>query len=501
MTVAISASRRPARASPRRVLGRGRWRPRLTLLTGTFGGDQQPCRPRLHAITVVFMRQPHTWFAAPQGAGIQRAPVMIEALAYLGGAIVLVGAMLIGAQYWPDLGTGARLLIVGSAAVALLAGGLASPSRSNSVTRRLRSVLWLLSTAAGSAFWVLLGHEALDWPAKDTALLAGLSTSVYAAVLWYGSRTWLQQFVTFAATLEAAGTAAAHLDGAAWPGIAIWAASLAWLTAARRGVFTAKRVAQAIAAAGLIVGAALPLPDDPAIVFALATAGALIVAGVLWREIAVVLVGAVGLVQFLPVAVTTWFPGRAAAPAALLLAGAVLVTAAVVLARRSAANAVSRPAIDPERYDAVVFDIDGLLPDTAVRPGLARLIHRLQSVKVVSAAISLGGNCAEALRSAGLDDAFGVRVDGMTLAELSLPGPPDPAVLLLATHRLGARPRRTVVVGAAPSDLAAARAGGFGLIIAVDLTTGPDALRAAGADVVVRDLDEIIVPGAAERNR
>lgn len=361
---------------------------------------------------------------------------MIEALAYLGGAIVLVGAMLIGAQYWPDLGTGARLLIVGTAALVLLAAGFAVPARAGTIARRLRSILWLLSTSAGAAFWALLGHQALDWQAQDTALLTGVGSAVYAAVLWGVTRSAIQQLATFLATLVTAGTAAAHLDGSAWPGIAVWAVSAAWLAVGRAGLLAAKRLTQATAAAGLIIGAGLTMDGDAAIVFALATTIALISAGVIWREIAVVLVGAFGLVQFLPMAVTTWFSGRAAAPVALLFGGGVLVTSAVVLARRTAERrAAESLSIGPERYDAVVFD---------------------------------------------------------------LAGKPDPAVLLLAARRLGAEPGRTAVLVDAPAGAAAGRTGGFGLIVGVDRTGHPDDLLAAGADVVVRDLDQLTAPDGAD---
>ena len=101
------------------------------------------------------MRPLHTSTSAPvpvtRGPD-WRAPVMIEAIAYLGGAFVLVGAMLVGAHYWPDVGTGTRLLIEATTALVLLAAGFAVPTRAGAVTLRLRAILWLLSTAAGAAF-------------------------------------------------------------------------------------------------------------------------------------------------------------------------------------------------------------------------------------------------------------------------------------------------------------------------------------------------------------
>ena len=72
---------------------------------------------------------------------------------------------------------------------------------------------------------------------------------MYAAALWAVTRAALQQIATFVGTLVTAGTAGAHLVGTAWPGIAVWVASVAWLVAARAGLLASKRLTQAIAAA------------------------------------------------------------------------------------------------------------------------------------------------------------------------------------------------------------------------------------------------------------
>jgi beta-phosphoglucomutase-like phosphatase (HAD superfamily) len=50
------------------------------------------------------------------------------------------------------------------------------------------------------------------------------------------------------------------------------------------------------------------------------------------------------------------------------------------------------------------------------------------------------------------------------------------------------------VIEDAVSGVAAGRAGGFGLVIGVDRGAGAETLREAGADVVVRDLAELVTP-------
>jgi alpha,alpha-trehalase len=92
---------------------------------------------------------------------------------------------------------------------------------------------------------------------------------------------------------------------------------------------------------------------------------------------------------------------------------------------------------------------------------------------------------------------FDVRVDGIVASELGLPGKPDPAVFLEAARRLQVAPNRAVVVEDALAGVAAGRRGGFGLVIGVDRTGHPDELRAAGADLVVKDLAEVRLTGVA----
>ena len=239
---------------------------------------------------------------------------------------------------------------------------------------------------------------------------------------------------------------------------------------------------------------------------------------------------------------------------------------------------VAAPVISPARYDAVIFDLDGVVTDTASvhaaawrrlfddylasRPGRAGENHRpftdedyrryvdgrsrydgvraflasrgitedtaavralgdrkdeyfvesvkqhgvrvfdgtvvlLRSLRAAGmrvAIISASRNCVEVLKVAGLDAMFDVRVDGVVAGELGLPGKPDPAVFLEAARRLQVAPNRAVVVEDALAGVAAGRRGRFGLVIGVDRTGHPDELRAAGADLVVKDLAEAALP-------
>jgi beta-phosphoglucomutase-like phosphatase (HAD superfamily) len=88
-------------------------------------------------------------------------------------------------------------------------------------------------------------------------------------------------------------------------------------------------------------------------------------------------------------------------------------------------------------------------------------------------------------------DLFDAKVDGNDLIRQRLPGKPHPAMLLEAATRLAVRAERAAVVEDAIAGVEAGVRGGFGLVIGIDRGGNADALRRAGAHVVVRDLSEI----------
>ena len=122
-----------------------------------------------------------------------------------------------------------------------------------------------------------------------------------------------------------------------------------------------------------------------------------------------------------------------------------------------------------------------------------RLVRILQGVGIGTAIISASKNMALVLSAGGVGDLFPVCVDGITAAEMGLPGKPDPAVFVEAARRLGTPIERTVVVEDARAGVEAGHRGGFGLVIGVDRTGDSEGLLAAGADVVVSDLADVVV--------
>lgn len=131
---------------------------------------------------------------------------------------------------------------------------------------------------------------------------------------------------------------------------------------------------------------------------------------------------------------------------------------------------------------------DGITP----YPGSVRLLDALARDDVAIAVVTSSANAALVLEAAGLADRFGVVVDGTLARREGLAGKPAPDTYLRAAELVGAQPAACVVVEDAVSGVAAGRAGGFGLVLGVDRGAGADELRAAGADLVVDDLGELV---------
>jgi beta-phosphoglucomutase family hydrolase len=121
------------------------------------------------------------------------------------------------------------------------------------------------------------------------------------------------------------------------------------------------------------------------------------------------------------------------------------------------------------------------------------LVRTLREHEIKTAVVSSSNNCAAVLESAGIAQLFDTRVDGLDLIHLSLNGKPAPDGFLEAARRLEVEPSRAVVVEDAIAGVEAGRAGRFGCVIGIDHGGQSQALRAAGADVVVTTLDQVMI--------
>jgi beta-phosphoglucomutase family hydrolase len=127
-----------------------------------------------------------------------------------------------------------------------------------------------------------------------------------------------------------------------------------------------------------------------------------------------------------------------------------------------------------------------------VYEGSVRYVSGVRDQGLRRAVVSSSANCREVLRAAHIEDLFEARIDGIVAERDHLPGKPAPDMFLAGARALGLAPAVAAVFEDALAGVEAGRAGGFGYVVGVDRLGQADALREHGADVVVRDLAELL---------
>jgi beta-phosphoglucomutase family hydrolase len=127
-----------------------------------------------------------------------------------------------------------------------------------------------------------------------------------------------------------------------------------------------------------------------------------------------------------------------------------------------------------------------------VYPGSVSYVSSAKKNGFKTAIVSSSANTKQVLAGAGLSDLFDARVDAQFLDAHSLRGKPAPDSYLAAARELGVEAEQAAVYEDALAGVAAGRAGNFGLVVGVDRVGQADELRAHGADIVVKDLAELL---------
>jgi HAD superfamily hydrolase (TIGR01509 family) len=108
------------------------------------------------------------------------------------------------------------------------------------------------------------------------------------------------------------------------------------------------------------------------------------------------------------------------------------------------------------------------------------------------AVVSASAHTTEILERAGLTHLIDQRIDAHTIDSERLAPKPAPDTLITACRLLGVDPAEAADFETTPAGIHAARSAGIGLVIAVDREGADDALHAAGPDVIVSDLGQLL---------
>jgi hypothetical protein len=298
----------------------------------------------------------------------RRLPVAVEVIGYLGGSLVIIGAMQLAARFWEDLRVWGRLSLLAVVAAVLWAAGALVRERGEAALGRLRGFLWLLSSAAVASFAGLLAAEVADLEVEWAVCLAGLAAAVHAGVLWRRQPRPLQQLACLAGlvTAAAAGLAAVNSDAG---GLAVWALGAVWVLAGWRRLLPPEPVALVLGAVVVLVGASMVADPWGGVgpVLGLVSALGLLAGGSRGHRLVLGVIGVAGVGVFLPWTVAHFFAETIGVPMVILVSGLALLGLTMWLlgrqSRRAARPGPARRGDDPrvgegERTDRPSQDLD-----------------------------------------------------------------------------------------------------------------------------------------------
>ncbi len=124
--------------------------------------------------------------------------------------------------------------------------------------------------------------------------------------------------------------------------------------------------------------------------------------------------------------------------------------------------------------------------------GSVRFVRLCGEAGLHRAVVSSSANTKSVLKVVGIEDLFEAVIDGVVTEEKHLNGKPAPDSYLAGAEAVGVEPAAAAVFEDAVSGVESGRAGNFGHVVGVDRVDHAEALREHGADVVVKDLDELI---------
>ncbi len=162
----------------------------------------------------------------------------------------------------------------------------------------------------------------------------------------------------------------------------------------------------------------------------------------------------------------------------------------ITLPERSSGGEPSIESLGSRKNDLVqdVIRRDGV----EVYDGSVRYVRAARDAGLRTAVVSSSANTEEVLEAAGIADLFDARVDGRTAKERGLAGKPAPDMFLAGAEALGEPPSTAAVFEDALAGVQAGRAGGFAQVVGVDRVGQAEALKKHGADIVVKDLEELL---------
>jgi len=278
----------------------------------------------------------------------RRTWLMIEAVAYVGGILILAGATAAIGQHWHELGRwGHAGVFADATALFLVVGIFARPVRAPSV-QRLADVAWFVSAAGATGAIGFAVHQ-VHWHGADlTTLASGAGVAAYSAALWLARRHALQNVAFFAGLVVTVIGLILAIHEPARPlalSAALWTLGVTWAVLGWLGYVVPQRVSLVIGVIVAVVGLGPSLGQFGWMyAIALATAAAAMAASVRLRNTPLLIVGAIAMLLDLTAVLIRYFGKSLGVPGALAVTGVLIVGLALVAARLMRETRTARPA-------------------------------------------------------------------------------------------------------------------------------------------------------------
>ena len=276
------------------------------------------------------------------GAGSDR-PGVIEVLLYLGVAVLAVGVFALMAQNWPELESGARVAVLAVPAMICLGAGALMHTSPQAGVNRAGQMAWLVAVglAAGTLAVFLDEFQPSGVNFEDDPsglLIVAGATAALALGLWTLSPSHAQVLGLSGATFFLAQALGNWPDSfsAALAGMTLLGVGAAAIALTEAGLMRPKLSSQLLFGILGVAGVYQAGFADNGTVFELlgfAVGAGLVVLGVMRQTFVYVFVGVGGLFVMLVTFIFEHFEDQLGAPLALILSGAILIGAVLLLAQ------------------------------------------------------------------------------------------------------------------------------------------------------------------------
>lgn len=267
-----------------------------------------------------------------EGQGVGRG---IEAIAYLGSALILIAVSLLAVEFWAEIAPWGRFaLTAGVTAVLLVVGYLLGRSEVPAV-ERAQTFAWFLAAFGVALSATVAAGDLAELDDQDSFLfVAGVSFGA-AVVLWWLRSSILQMvamglgaYATVIALVSRFENAPDWVFGLSFAGV-----GLVWLLLTWTGFFTPSKTSYAVAGVGLLLISFPEAIDMPWPLLGLLAGLALMGISVALRENVLLGLGVLGLFIYIPMTIFELFGETVGVPFALLITGLVLLGVVLVTVR------------------------------------------------------------------------------------------------------------------------------------------------------------------------